>query len=233
MFKRTTYTAALLVMGIILGGILQPFQYLSVAAQPGCQTFKETGKTVCGRFLEYWQKNGGLAQQGLPLSGEFAEVSPLNGKSYTVQYFERAVFEKHPENAAPYDVLLSQLGTFQFKARYPNGDPAGSGQPTQVPVAGESVHFNGESSIKTPPFALSGGTYEVTWSVDLKGESQALFVAYLRGIDNSFQDLLINEIVKEDGSKTGSSFVYKVPKGQFYFDITITRGAYDITLTKK
>ncbi|MFL5735444.1 MAG: alpha/beta fold hydrolase, partial [Chloroflexia bacterium] len=37
----------------------------------------------------------------------------LNGKPYTVQYFERAVFELHPENAAPYDVLLSQLGTFQ------------------------------------------------------------------------------------------------------------------------
>jgi hypothetical protein len=42
----------------------------------------------------------------------------LNGKPYTVQYFERAVFELHPENKSPYDVLLSQLGTFQYKARY-------------------------------------------------------------------------------------------------------------------
>jgi hypothetical protein len=27
-----------------------------------------------------------------------------------VQYFERARFEYHPENAAPYDVLLGQFG---------------------------------------------------------------------------------------------------------------------------
>ena len=37
---------------------------------------------------------------------------------YTVQYFERAVMEMHPENKAPFDVLLSQLGTFQYKAKY-------------------------------------------------------------------------------------------------------------------
>jgi C-terminal peptidase prc len=35
-----------------------------------------------------------------------------------VQYFERAVFEYHPENQAPYDVLLSQLGTTRYKALY-------------------------------------------------------------------------------------------------------------------
>jgi len=84
----------------------------------GSQTFPETGKTVRGLFLEYWKTHGGLAQQGYPISEEFTEVSDLNGKLYTVQYFERAVFEQHPENAAPYDVLLSQLGTFQYKAKY-------------------------------------------------------------------------------------------------------------------
>ena len=32
-----------------------------------------------------------------------------------MQYFERAVFEWHPEYAGtPYEVLLSQLGTFKF-----------------------------------------------------------------------------------------------------------------------
>jgi acetyl esterase/lipase len=35
-----------------------------------------------------------------------------------VQYFERAVFESHPENKAPYDVLLSQLGTFRHDELY-------------------------------------------------------------------------------------------------------------------
>ena len=86
--------------------------------EAGWQLFAETGHRVGGKFLDYWKNHGGLAQQGFPISEEFTEVSDLNGKPYTVQYFERAVFEYHPENAPPYDVLLSQLGTFQYKAKY-------------------------------------------------------------------------------------------------------------------
>jgi hypothetical protein len=135
MFKRIFYTLVIIATTMVLTTVFHPLSSLPSFAQPsGCQTFPETGKTVCGRFLEYWQKNGGLAQQGLPLSGQFSEVSELNGKTYTVQYFERAVFEQHPENQPPYDVLLSQLGTFQFQRKYPNGDPSGAPQPTQPPA---------------------------------------------------------------------------------------------------
>ena len=123
MLKRVFIRGVPLLLALIIGSVFQPFAFVPALAQPGCQTFKETGKSVCGRFLEYWQKNGGLAQQGLPLTGEFVEVNDQNGKSYMVQYFERAVFEKHPENAAPFDVLLSQLGTMQLKRKYPNGAP--------------------------------------------------------------------------------------------------------------
>jgi glucose/arabinose dehydrogenase len=84
----------------------------------GSVLFKETGKRLGGRFLQYWQAHGGLIQQGYPISDEFTEVSDLNGKPYLVQYFERAVFEYHPENASPYDMLLSQLGTFRYRAKY-------------------------------------------------------------------------------------------------------------------
>jgi|GEM_PF-1650773 len=86
-------------------------------------TFPETGKTVKGLFLDYWQSHGGLAQQGYPISNVMGEVSDLNGRIYTVQYFERAVFEYHPENQPPYNVLLSQLGTFEYKKKYPSGAP--------------------------------------------------------------------------------------------------------------
>ena len=37
--------------------------------------FPETGKTVAGRFLQYWDANGGLAQQGFPISDEMQEKS--------------------------------------------------------------------------------------------------------------------------------------------------------------
>jgi hypothetical protein len=83
-----------------------------------CALFKETGIHLCGKFLRYWLTHGDLPQQGFPISNEFDEVSPLDGKTYGVQYFERAVFEHHPENQPPYDVLLSQLGTFQAQAKH-------------------------------------------------------------------------------------------------------------------
>ncbi|HEX8219533.1 MAG TPA: ABC transporter substrate-binding protein [Chloroflexia bacterium] len=92
-------------------------------AQGDSRTFTETGKTVKGKFLAYWNAHGGLAQQGLPISDEMQDVSNLDGKSYTVQYFERAVFELHPENQAPYDVLLSLAGVFRFNQKYPQGAP--------------------------------------------------------------------------------------------------------------
>jgi hypothetical protein len=100
-------------------------------AQPvACRTFAATGQTVCGAFLTYWDSHGGLAQQGLPLSPERSEVSPLDGKAYTVQYFERAVFERHPENPAPYNILLALLGSFRYQARY-----GAAGAPNQVASA--------------------------------------------------------------------------------------------------
>jgi len=120
----------LFVAGIVFATVFQPWAALQSFAQPGCRTFPETKKTVCGRFLQYWQANGGLAQQGFPISEEFLEKSDLDGKTYTVQYFERAVFEKHPENQPPYDVLLSQLGTFRFRDKYRGVEP---GAPTPVP----------------------------------------------------------------------------------------------------
>jgi hypothetical protein len=104
---------------------------------PACQTFKETGKTVCGRFLQYWIDHGGVQQQGYPISGQFPEVSDVNGQTYTVQYFERAEFELHPENKAPFDVLLSLLGSMALKQKYPNGAP---GPPT-ANIPPNAVYF--------------------------------------------------------------------------------------------
>jgi hypothetical protein len=89
----------------------------------GSQLFPETGKTVSGIFLDYWNGHGALAQFGYPISDLLQEESELDGKTYIVQYFERAIFEYHPENQPPYDVLLSQLGTFLYNEAYPNGAP--------------------------------------------------------------------------------------------------------------
>lgn len=127
MLKRILSQTLLVAVVVVLTTIFQPLRVFDSMAQPAgtCQTFKETGKSVCGKFLTYWLQHGGVAQQGFPLSGEFMEVSEVNGKPYTVQYFERSVFELHPENPAPFDVLLSQLGRMQLARKYPNGAPSG------------------------------------------------------------------------------------------------------------
>jgi hypothetical protein len=51
----------------------------------------------------------------------------LGDGTYTVQYFERARFERHPENQAPYDVLLGLLGIEALVTRY-GGDPPAEAQ---------------------------------------------------------------------------------------------------------
>lgn len=71
--------------------------------------FAETGHGVEGSFLAYWQSHGGMERFGLPLSEQLRERLE-NGATYTVQYFERARLELHPENQPPYDVLVGQYG---------------------------------------------------------------------------------------------------------------------------
>jgi hypothetical protein len=97
----------------------------------GTVLFPQTGKHLGGTFLKYWQEHGGLQQQGYPISEEFTEVSDLNGRPYTVQYFERAVFEWHPENTPPYNVLLSQLGHFRYFNKYTLGQSQ-VGRPREI-----------------------------------------------------------------------------------------------------
>ncbi|CAN5612310.1 hypothetical protein BH23CHL2_BH23CHL2_20420 [soil metagenome] len=122
----------------------EPFQPVDfVDAPDGCLLFSETGHTLCGRFLDYWQSSGlefgdedvtyreSLALFGLPLSEEFTD--PVTG--YVSQYFERAIFEYHPENdGTEFEVLLRRLGVEELQARNwcsattPGCDPAPAAQ---------------------------------------------------------------------------------------------------------
>jgi glucose/arabinose dehydrogenase len=94
-----------------------------VTAQPAERCFPETGQCVRGRFLEYWQQNGGLPVFGFPLGPERQEGG------YTVQWFERERFELHPENARPYDVLLGRLGDEALRRAGRDWQSEARGQP--------------------------------------------------------------------------------------------------------
>ncbi|MDQ5822581.1 MAG: alpha/beta hydrolase [Chloroflexota bacterium] len=120
MFRRRSVQLSIVVLLVVGVPLLAP---TSMHGQRGCVKFPETGYDICYQFLDYWQQHGGLAQQGYPISGRFEERSPVDGKAYMVQYFERAVFEAHPENEPPHDLLLSLLGNAAYKQKYPAGAP--------------------------------------------------------------------------------------------------------------
>jgi hypothetical protein len=71
--------------------------------------FSETRQIVQYGFKQIWETRGGLAIFGLPLSSELQEQAD-DGKTRTVQYFERVRFEYHPELPDGQRVLISLLG---------------------------------------------------------------------------------------------------------------------------
>ena len=73
--------------------------------------FGQTRHSLGGSFKRYWETQGGLPIYGYPISEEIQEGG------LTVQYFERARFEYHPTNPAPYDVLLGLLGTTSLEGQ--------------------------------------------------------------------------------------------------------------------
>lgn len=83
--------------------------------------FTETGHNLQNGFKQFWDANGGLARFGYPLTEEFTERNPADDRMYTVQYFERARFEWHPETSS---VALGKIGQEAFNA---NGKPGGAG----------------------------------------------------------------------------------------------------------
>ncbi|HEX7025310.1 MAG TPA: DUF4232 domain-containing protein [Gemmatimonadales bacterium] len=74
---------------------------------PGRVYFPQTGHYLAYGFLDYWRHEGALMTFGYPISEEF--IDPQSG--LTVQYFERAVFEYHPDAPEGWRVQLQRLGS--------------------------------------------------------------------------------------------------------------------------
>ncbi len=69
--------------------------------------FEETGFWLQGLFREYWETRGGLFIFGYPITNVFWHEEDQMYK----QYFQRAIFEHHPDHAgSEYEVLLMLLG---------------------------------------------------------------------------------------------------------------------------
>lgn len=80
---------------------------------PDRRYFRETGHTLSGGFLHFWERNGGLSIFGYPISEERQEL--IDGQPYTVQYFERARLVYHPDLAGtPHVIQVGLLGRELF-----------------------------------------------------------------------------------------------------------------------
>jgi hypothetical protein len=82
-------------------------------AQENCRLFQETGKSICGIVLEYWEQHGGLAQHGYPFSDAADEVS--YGQRHRMQYFERSVLEI---GSGPNNIAAVPLASMRYARKY-------------------------------------------------------------------------------------------------------------------
>ena len=97
----SSFRTLILIAAILITAAVAP----ATAAQ---RCFPETGQCLNDRFEQYWAANGGLDVFGYPVTA--AGFQPSGDAIYLTQWLERNRFELHPENAAPFDVLLGRLG---------------------------------------------------------------------------------------------------------------------------
>ncbi len=132
---------------VVMRRALHPWRYLAivllllggapaVAAAPGERCFAETGFCIAGPFLDYWTTHGGLAAFGYPLQAETQEKLE-DRQVYTVQYFERARLEAHPEHGGTPDAV--QIGRVGRYLRAPDPPAAAAPDAPWFPETGHAV----------------------------------------------------------------------------------------------
>jgi hypothetical protein len=129
---------------------------LSVSNTLACRMFTETGYAVCFAFLEFFDKYGGVAQFGYPISGfEYHE-------NKIVQYFEKTRLEWQPWKTDGQRVVVSDLGRIYF-------DKLGQDPGLLSPVK--------PSKDNAPSSVISLQARAFVWkAVTLPSDSQMIFV---------------------------------------------------------
>jgi hypothetical protein len=140
-----------------------------------CETF-ESGHSICGDMLSTWRSNGieidgvpganraeSQALFGMPISDEMP-MRLGDGQEYIVQYFERARFERHPENDFPFTILVGRLG---------------------VEVLRGEVCANAEPITRdSDRFWIIINEFERTWPQHLGSPGELLGIEYMRTYDD-------------------------------------------------
>jgi hypothetical protein len=83
---------------------------LNIFSPFACRLYSETNYAVCFSFLDFFDKYGGVAQFGYPISPFEYE------KGVIIQYFEKARFEWQPSQPEGQRVVITDLGRLYFDA---------------------------------------------------------------------------------------------------------------------
>ncbi len=123
---------------VIIAIILAGFGFQDIGAQTSdSQYFPETGHTVRGAFLELYQSvDDPEMLYGNPITDAFEDPRTFR----TVQYFEHARFELHPEEPFRQQVQRTPIGENLYKA--------GLGQPLPVPKNSPSCQTFQENNLQ-------------------------------------------------------------------------------------
>jgi len=129
-----------------------------------CRYFPETQHNLCSGFRAFWERHGGLRIFGYPISEELSE------DGLTVQYFERARLEWHPEARGTYDeIQVTPLGAWAADRIGTAGDPLP--QPPGVPVFDPERFPRAPALVRTPP---AGAPVQETKWIEVDLSQQAL-----------------------------------------------------------
>jgi len=116
----------------------------SAQAAPRCFPEAAPAISACidGPIASFWARNGGLPVFGYPTGAQ--QEQQVEGRALQVQAFERNRLELHPENAAPYNVVLGRMGAELLAKQgrdwntFPKADPG-------------AAHFFGETGHTIAP----------------------------------------------------------------------------------
>jgi hypothetical protein len=90
----------------------------------------------------------------------------------------------------------------------------------QATLAAEILR-QGTGGANSAPFALPGGTYRVLWTAGLPNRSPCLFLAIVRSTTDAQMRVIVADSRGQAGPPVeGEGWVYNVPAGQYYLDVT-------------
>lgn len=129
--KLSQRISIIIILAVILGFWLpQP----SLAQEQ--EFFEETQHWVSGDFLKYFRSRGGLEVFGYPISEEFVD------QGLTVQYFQNARMEWHPNNPDSYKVQLGLLGDeLNYRQAAVDEPPTRSRRKVYFPQTGHTLSY--------------------------------------------------------------------------------------------